>query len=322
MINLPFLKRYASIPLADYFLYRQLRKYYRLHQPDIVLHFTIKPNIFGSMAAKHEGVFSVATITGLGTTWLNGRVLKWMTQLLYRYSLPMANIVVGQNAHDIEALQKIGVVASKWQLIPGSGVDTDYFCADAVKKEGVFTFLFIGRMLIDKGLSELFSAWRQVEHMLPQAELHLLGDFDDSHPRCISKDIWQQGVKLPRLIYHPFKKDVRPFIRESDVVILPSYREGIPRSLLEAMAMKRPIIATDAPGCRELAVPGKNGWRIHSRSSAELAEALLMAYRTSLTERENYGEAGRKMIMDGYSNKIVAAHYLEIIQELISKKKD
>lgn len=320
VLDLPLLKRYVSIPLSDYFLYRYLCKYYQMYRPDMILHFTIKLNIFGSLAAGNTNSLSVATITGLGTSWLNGRLLKWVTQLLYRHSLPLANIVVGQNAQDIEALQKIGVKAKQWQLIPGSGVDMDHFCADSKPKENTFVFLFIGRMLIDKGVEELFDAWQEVHGLLPHAELHLLGGFDEKHPRCISKERWQRDLQLPRLVYHSFKKDVRPYIRKADVVILPSYREGVPRSLLEAMAMSRPVIATNVPGCRELAIPGKTGWRIEARSSGDLAKKLQIACKTASKELEMYGENGQRMITDRYSNKIVASHYLQIIHQLLAEK--
>lgn len=317
-VDLPSLRQYGNGPISDVVLYRTLVRKYQELQPDLILHFTIKPNIYGSVAARKVGIRSVATITGLGTTWLNGMLLRKITQVLYRYSLPATNAIVGQNAHDLESLQRIGVKANEWQLIPGSGIDMDEFSSTlpAVPAPARH-FLFLGRMLIDKGLEELFNAWHQIHHLLPDVHLHLVGELDQQHPRCIPEKVWQAGTALPRVVYHDYQEDVRPYIDRSQIVILPSYREGIPRSLLESMSMGKPIIATDVPGCRELAVPRKTGWRVPARSSAALAEAMLQAARSKPEELTQLGSNGRKLVRDGYSEAIVAQQYLEIIKELL-----
>ncbi len=317
-VNLPSLQQYGNGPVRDVQLYRTLVKNYAELRPALVLHFTIKPNIYGSLAAKKVNIPSIATITGLGTTWLNGVLLKKITQALYRYSLPSCNVIVGQNAHDLESLQKIGVKAKEWQLIPGSGIDMDEFApGDLAAPAAAKHFLFLGRMLIDKGLEELFNAWHQIHHLLPDAHLHLVGELDPQHPRCIPERVWEAGIALPRVVYHGYQEQVCQYIGRSQVVILPSYREGIPRSLLESMSMGKPIIATDVPGCRELAVPRKTGWRVPARSSAALAEAMLQAYRSKPEELTQLGSNGRKLVREGYSEAIVAQQYLEIIQELL-----
>ncbi|MGH1433662.1 MAG: glycosyltransferase family 4 protein [Lewinella sp.] len=317
-IDLSSLQQYGNGPVSDVLLYKTLVRKYGDLRPDLILHFTIKPNIYGSVAAQKVGIPSIATITGLGTTWLNGVLLRKITQALYRFSLPASNVIVGQNAHDLESLQKIGVKAKEWQLIPGSGIDMDEFAPnDLVVSSPAKHFLFLGRMLIDKGLEELFNAWHQIHHLLPDAHLHLVGELDRQHPRCIPEKIWTAGIDLPRVAYHGYQENVRQYIGRSQVVILPSYREGIPRSLLESMSMGKPIIATDVPGCRELAVPRKTGWRVPARSSAALAEAILQASRSKPEELSQLGNNGRKLVQEGYSETIVAQQYLEIIQDLL-----
>lgn len=317
-VDLPSLQQYGNGPVSDILLYRTLVRMYEALRPDLILHFTIKPNIYGSVAAKKAGIPSIATITGLGTTWLNGLLLRKVTQALYRFSLPASNAIVGQNAHDLEALQKIGVKAKEWQLIPGSGIDMIEFAPnDLVAASSAKHFLFLGRMLIDKGLEELFNAWHQIHHLLPDAHLHLVGELDRQHPRCIPEKIWKTGIDLPRVVYHGYQEDVRQYIGRSQVVILPSYREGIPRSLLESMSMGKSIIATDVPGCRELAVPRKTGWRVPARSSAALAEAILQASRSKPEELSQLGNNGRKLVREGYSEAIVAQQYLEIMKDLL-----
>ncbi|MEL6656572.1 MAG: glycosyltransferase family 4 protein [Bacteroidota bacterium] len=320
---LPALKRLSSSPWEDFLLLRDLVREYRRLQPSVILHFTVKPNIYGSLAARWVKVPSIATITGLGTTWLNGPLLRRLTIRLYRASLPAAEVVVGQNAHDLEDLQKIGVRARRWQLIPGSGIDTTFFhpLPMPVYDNDERHFLFLGRMLIDKGVVELLHAWRQIHHLLPNAHLHLVGELDPAHPRCVPSDIWRQLVELPRVHFHAYQEQVRDFLSKSHVVILPSYREGIPRSILEAMAMGKPVISTDVPGCRELVISGHNGWRIPARSSAALAEAILQANRVRLLELEQLGERGRKLVVEGYRKTIIAEQYLDLIEELSPTKK-
>lgn len=319
-VALPELRRFANSPWLDYRLLRALVNAYRRIAPDVIFHFTVKPNIYGSLAAHKVGCPSIATITGLGTTWLNGALLRWATTKLYRYSLPKAEAVIGQNAHDLEELQRIGVVAKRWQLIPGSGVDLQHFTPQEMPEyaDGERHFLFLGRMLIDKGVLELFNAWRQIHHLLPDGHLHLVGEFNTSHPRTIPVKEWEVGLKLPRVTFHGYQEEVRNHLQSSHVVILPSYREGMPRSLLEAMAMGKPIIATDVPGCRELTIPRRNGWRIPARSSAALAEAILQADRSSNVLLADLGRQGRQLVEGGYSETIVAQQYLELIEEILN----
>ena len=150
-VDLPSLQQYGNGPLRDIFLYRTLVSKYQELQPDLILHFTIKPNIYGSVAAKKAGIPSIATITGLGTTWLNGVLLRKITQMLYRYSLPASNVIVGQNAHDLESLQKIGVKAHEWQLIPGSGININEFAPTApVVAASAKQFLLVGPHILDQ----------------------------------------------------------------------------------------------------------------------------------------------------------------------------
>ena len=144
----------------------------------------------------------------------------------------------------------------------------------------------------------------------------MVGELDTQHPRCVPHGDWQRLLQLPRVHFHAYQEQVRDFIGRSHVVVLPSYREGIPRSLLEAMAMGKPVISTDVPGCRELVTSGRNGWRIPARSSAALAEAILQASRTRALELEQLGENGRKLVMEGYRKTIIAEQYLDLIEGL------
>lgn len=314
---LPELRPYGRFLPSELRLYYRLLSVYQALQPDVILHFTIKPNLFGSIVAKKLGLPSVVNITGLGTTWLTTSVQRRMTEALYRQCLPAASIVVVQNETDLQELQRIVARAKSWQLIPGSGIDLKHFEPQPKCTSDTFRFLYLGRMLVDKGLRELFSAWSQVSSTLPAATLDLLGEYDEAHPRCLDKASWEAGLALERVHYHRYQADVRSFIQDADVVVLPSYREGVPRSLLEALAMARPIIATNTPGCRELALPRQTGWRIPTHSVSSLADAMQAAYNTPQQTLEQFGMYGRKVVAATYDADLIAQQYLDLIRTLV-----
>ena len=314
---LPELKPYGRFLPSELRLYRKLLKVYQALEPDVILHFTIKPNLLGSIAASKLGLASVANITGLGTTWITTSIQRRMIEVLYRQCLPAASAVVAQNEIDIKELQQIGVQAKSWHHVPGSGIDLNHFQPRSRTASSAFKFLYIGRMLIDKGLRELFQAWQQILNIIPDAELELLGEYDEEHPRCLDESAWNEGLSQERVRHRSYQDDVRPFIQNADVVILPSYREGVPRSLLEALAMKRPIISTDTPGCRELAIPHQTGWQVPTHSSARLAEAMLDAYQAPSQIREQFGDQGRQLVANKYDAELIAKHYLDLIRSLL-----
>lgn len=252
----------------------------RRERPDAVLGYTIKPVVFGTLAAWLAGVpRKVAMITGLGfafmTTASNGqRVVQAVARALYWLALRCADVVLFQNGDDEQALRTLGLIraGSDVRRIAGSGVNLQRFARQPLSP-GPRRFLLVARLLRDKGVREYFAAAAQIRATHPGAQCHLVGPLD-SNPSAVTAQELQEAVDSGAVVYHGAVKDVRPFLRDCHVYVLPSYREGMPRSVLEALATGRPIITTDAPGCRETVESGVNGVLVPVGDAHALADAM------------------------------------------------
>lgn len=273
------LERTGMNPYKDLKFLFQLRSHFTRIRPDFVLSYTIKPVIYGSLAASLCGIKQIySMITGLGyafvgNTWKQN-VVNILARFLYRLSLNVNRAVFFQNPDDLALFVDLGLVSSVNQavLINGSGVDLDYYNqTPPVLSPPVF--LLIARLLKDKGIIEYVEAAKVLKKSYPQAVFRLIGPFYDN-PAAIRKstvETWQgEGV----IEYLGQTKDVRPHIADASVYVLPSYREGTPRTVLEAMSMGRPIVTTDAPGCRETVIDGENGFKVPVKDANALAIAM------------------------------------------------
>jgi glycosyltransferase involved in cell wall biosynthesis len=273
------MERTGMNPLQDIRAMLQLKTMLRTLRPNIVLSYTIKPVIYGSLAARMAGVPHVfSMITGLGYAFMGEkfkqRMVNKIVSILYHLSLAGNEKVFFQNPDDLSlfCLHKLFCATDKAVLINGSGIDLDYFVPPAEQITQP-VFLLIARLLKDKGIAEYAEAAGKLKRKYPQAVFGLLGPFD-SNPSAIKPadiDRWQQEGSIS---YLGEADDVRPYIAACTVYVLPSYREGTPRTVLEAMAMGRPIVTTDAPGCRETVVEGKNGFLVPVRDAESLAHAM------------------------------------------------
>lgn len=272
------LSRAGLNPLGDLKTYMAIRTLFRSEKPDCILAYTAKPVIYSNIASHgfpDTRIYSM--ITGLGYGFgannLRQRITGQLVQILYRTALKSADCIFFQNPDDRNEFVSRGLVAvdSPMTLINGSGVDLSWYRPKVLPHEP--RFLLIARLLADKGIREYVTAARALKRRYPKAQFRIAG-YIDSNPLSISaKEInaWQdEGV----IHYLGNLDDVRPTLTDTQVYVLPSYREGTPRTVLEAMAMGRPIITTDAPGCRETVVDGVNGFLVPVRDSEALASAM------------------------------------------------
>lgn len=275
------LRRTGMNPIRDAVTVVALARALRAYRPDAVFVYAVKPVIYGSMAARLAGVrLRVAMITGTGSAFSGGgsrkrRLVSWLVKRLYWAGLAGVHVVFFQNPDDERLFRSLGLVGRRKQRIErvgGSGVDLTRF-APVPLPDGPMTFLLIGRVIRDKGVAEYVEAARQVRKAHPEARFQLLGPLD-VNPTAISKDELDGWVASGDIEYLGRTPDVRPNLALAHVCVLPSYGEGMPRSVLEAMAMARPVIVTDVPGCRETVVPGRNGLIVPVRDPAALADAM------------------------------------------------
>jgi glycosyltransferase involved in cell wall biosynthesis len=272
------LQRTGMNPVADLATMRDLRRLMAEVRPDHVLSYTIKPVIYGCLAAGRQKVPAIhAMITGLGTTFLGsgltGTLLNTYARFMYRAALKECRTVFFQNRDDRQLFLDGGLVdEEKTALINGSGVNLERF-SPAPVPDGEPVFLLIARLVHEKGVADFAEAARIVKARYPEARFQVAGFFDD-HPRGISRAMMDGWVAGGAVKYLGPADDVRPLLRDCSVYCLPSYREGTPRTVLEAMATGRAVITTDTPGCRETVTDGDNGWLVPVRDPAALARAM------------------------------------------------
>jgi glycosyltransferase involved in cell wall biosynthesis len=299
----------ALNPWLDIKLVIAIWRLYKSERPDIAHHFTIKPVIFGSIAARLSRVPRVInTITGLGYAFTDAVfIVKWTAMLLYRIALRGSHFTFFQNIEDYRLFVTQGLVdAKKTAVIPGSGVDVTKFVPVPTERvaEDPVVFLFIGRLLRHKGILEFLEAAKIATRLNPELRFEVLGALDKRNPSCINEGTIIQAIQSGTILWHEQQEDVREIMSRADVVVLPSYREGTPRVLLEAGAMGKPVITTDAVGCRDVVVHEETGLIVPVRDPYALAEAF-QTMSASQSMRERMGTAGRERIAELYDERIV-----------------
>ena len=315
----------------DLLLFWRYRVLMKQHKPDIYLGFTAKPNIYGSLAAQSLGIPVINNISGLGTvfgamsTTLYGRFLSRLVRILYRFALLRSKKIFFQNKDDYHEFFEKGVVKDHLtDLLPGSGVDLNRFTykpitvnqlSPKVNNEKKKTrFLLISRMLWDKGIGEYVKAARFLTRRYPRSEFCMIGFLDFQNPEAISEAQINEWISEGIVQYLGVINDIRPEIIKADCVVLPSlFREGTPRSLLEAAAMGRPIITTNSVGCRETVDDGVSGYLCIPSDSVDLSKKMERLIQLNDTQRYEMGRCGRKKMETQFDEQIVVQKYLEVI---------
>ena len=313
-------------PVHDLGLFARYRRALKQVRPDVFLGYTAKPNVWGSLAAQSLGIPVINNVSGLGTAFIRERLLTRIVGTLYRIAFRRSSTVFFQNGEDRDLfLAKRIVRADKAALLPGSGIDLVRF---APRKrpdgppgtDGDFAFLMVARLLWDKGVREYAEAARLVRAQVPRARFRLLGFLDVVNRTAVPRaevDGWaEEGL----IDYLGDAEDVRPFLAAADCVVLPSYREGLPRVLLEAAAMGKPLIATDVPGCRHVAEEGVNGYLCAVRDPRSLAEAMLKMLRLPPGRRAEMGAAARARAEAEFDERLVVQAYVRAIEVALSRR--
>jgi glycosyltransferase involved in cell wall biosynthesis len=289
---------------------------YRELAPAVALQYTIKPNIYGSIAARGLGVPVINTITGLGTMFAGGPK-ELFVRLLYRFAFARADLAIFQNPDDHKLFLKLGIVHDERTAIsPGSGVNPEYFSPQP-RGSGPFTFLLAARLLRAKGVEDFIAAAREVRAKHQDMRFVLLGrheaaDPEYADPEQLARAVMDGTVERPGHV-----DDIRPFIASADCIVLPSYyREGVPRSLLEAASMGKPLIAADCVGTREPVRNGENGLLCRPRDPADLAAKMRTMITMLPEKRDAMGASSRRYMVERFDERIVIRTYLEAVDRL------
>jgi glycosyltransferase involved in cell wall biosynthesis len=293
-------------------LIRRIYNILRHERPDVILSFTIKPNIYSAFTAQILSIPTLPNITGLGAAFDNNGILYFVIKLLYRLSFRKCQKVFFQNNQDLSSFIRHSLVrADQAALLPGSGVDLERFAPLPLPGRGKkITFLFIARMLRDKGVEFFAEGASRISKIFPEARFQLLGPYGTGKKGGLGPDDIAALSYKYNVSYLGCTDDVRPFLAAADCVVLPSYyREGTPRSLLEAAAMGRVVITTDMPGCRDVVEHGVSGYTCPARDVEGLAAMLRKFIELSDEQRQKMGTAGNKRMRELFNEEIVINAY-------------
>ena len=288
---------------------------YKKEKIDFIFHYTIKPNIYGSLAARYLKIPSIAITTGLGFSFKTKNIFNLFVKTLYRFSLQKVLEVWFLNSNDKDTFVNNGIIRNeKAYILPSEGINSDYYFPQVkMAKSDKFTFLLLSRLIKEKGIEEYVAAAEILKEKGLNVECQLLGKQEKESSKSISVDIVKVWHNENKINYLGEFIDIRKFIANSDCIVLPSYyMEGVPRCLMEAMSMERPIITTDNVGCRELIVDRVNGYMCEPKNILDLASKMELIYNNTILERQSMGENGRKLILDCFDeNKIIELYHLK-----------
>ena len=289
---------------------------FRRHRVGLVLSYTPKGNLYSALACIALRIPFVPNVSGLGRAFIRKSLVTQVAKTLYRLTFGRAHRVFFQNLDDMAVFVDGGLVqAGQAERLPGSGVDLCRFSPTApiARAADAPVFLLVARMLWDKGVGEYVAAARSVRALHPGARFQLLGFLDVANPSAIPRTQVEAWVAEGVVGYLGPTDDVRPFLVQADCVVLPSYREGVPRTLLEAAATARPVITTDAPGCRDTVLDGETGFLCRPADAPDLADKLLRFIAMTPEERQIMGQRGRAFVEKNFDERLVIERYLAVV---------
>lgn len=312
-IHTPMSRRGVN-PIDDIMLVRQYQRVAKDVRPDVILSYTIKPNLYGSFVAARARIPIIMNITGLGSALQTGK-LKSLVTRMYRYAGKHAAVVFFQNKANMDWFLTNRLVApEKTRLIPGSGVNLEKFRPlPKINDDGVVRFLFIGRIMRDKGIEEYLAAAARIRRQHPDTEFQIVGSYEEERYRE-----WLEGNDDVK--YLGRSDDVREQIREVDCIVHPSYHEGMSNALLEGAAMGKPLIASNIPGCREVIDDGVNGFVVEPGCVDDLVDKLEIFLSMDRNAWVKMGMKSREKVEREFDRNIVVNAYLEAIEEILSKE--
>jgi len=288
-------------PVTDMKLMLSYRRLMKKIKPDFVITYTIKPNIYGGIVARFMKIPYAVNITGLGTAFQNDGLVKRLVTLMYKVSTKKARVVFFENEGNRRVMLDMKILPEdKTHTLSGAGVNLDEYSRREYPRGEQTRFLFIGRIMKEKGVDELFYAAERIREKNPDVIFDVVGPMEDDYADVVDS-LTKKGV----IEYHGYQKDVRPFIESCSCFLLPSYHEGMANTLLEAGAMGRPLITSDIHGCKEAVLEGESGFLCESKNGEALLEAINKFLLLKLEEREKMGYRSAEHIAETFDKKKV-----------------
>lgn len=306
------ISRHGTNILEELKLLAHYRKIIKEVKPDVVLSYTIKPNIYGGMACRTLKVPYIANITGLGTAVEDAGIMQQISILLYKVAFKKINCVFFQNTENMQFFIDTNIAVGKHSLVPGSGVNLNQFKLLPYPYDETIEFVFISRIMKGKGIDQYLDAAEYIRNKYPNTRFHICGFCEEAYEEKLR--ILQEKRTIT---YHGMVRDVREIIEKTHCTIHPTYYpEGLSNVLLETSACARPIITTNRSGCREVVDDGINGYVIEQQNSKDLIEKIEKFLALSHEDRKNMGLAGRAKVEKEFDRQIVVDSYLNEINRL------
>ena len=311
-------------PFKDILIVFRLFFIYFKYKPIAAFHFTIKNNIYGTWASFFSNTPAINNISGLGTAFITTGMISKIVRLLYKCSQPFAHRVFCQNQEDLDLLiNKKLIKKDKLYLLPGSGVDLKRFHSNLVKNNAndKFTFLYVGRLLADKGMFELIDAFKNLRTKKNNCQLWICGLLNADNISSISKSQIKGWKSIIGIEFIEPRRDIENVYKKVDCVVLPSYREGMPKTLLEAGSMGLPAVATNVPGCRNIIQDNVNGFLCRAKDARDLEQAMIKALNLSRNDYEKMSINARNIVENNFDEKIVIDSALDALDSLLKQLK-
>ena len=313
-IDCPYLERRGTNPFKDMRLMLYFRKNIRKLKPDVILTYTIKPNIYGGYAARLCKIPYIVNVTGLGTALENEGILQKITSLMYKVALKDAKKIFFQNQanQDFMLDRKIIDKSNSYEIIPGSGVNLQEYQVKPYLKQEQVKFAFVSRIMKQKGIDQYLAAAKYIKKKYPETEFHIYGFCEEEYQGVLNKLHAEKVIN-----YHGMVQDMQSVYQKISCLIHATYYpEGMSNVLLEACASGRPIITTDRPGSREIVDDGVNGFVVAEQNSKDLTDKIEQFLHLNLSQREKMGVAARKKVEREFDRQIIVSRYLAEIQNI------
>lgn len=290
-------------PLQDIFLYF---KYYRILKdirPDLTITYTVKPNVYGGVACRLTKSNYAVNITGLGTSFQKAGLLKSFITFLYKLACKDAKVVFFENEFNLDIFTSLKIIPTvKAKKLNGAGVNTEDYPITSLPNSSNTIFLFIGRIMEEKGINEFFQVAKTIKKSFEHVEFHVIGEFEDDY-----SDLIRQLVSSNTIKYHGYQSDVKPFIKNSHCIVLPSYHEGMSNTLLEGASMGRPLITSNINGCKEAVVDGETGFLVNKKDHKDLCDKVKKFIELSYIKKKEMGLASRRHIESEFDKKDIVS---------------